>query len=73
MAKYRKKVKEVEATQWQQGGDHPSVYIKADGAFIDTKHGPQLVRSGDWIIVGLDGDPYPCSDELFQELYEPVN
>ncbi len=72
MAKYRKKVKEVDAIQWQQGGDHKDVYITAAGAFIDTKHGPQLVRSGDWIITGLDGDPYPCSDELFHELYEPV-
>ena len=27
---------------------------------------------GDWVIKGLAGEFYPCSDEVFQKTYEEV-
>jgi hypothetical protein len=31
-----------------------------------------LVRDGDWIIRGLQGEFYPCRSEVFEATYEAV-
>lgn len=30
------------------------------------------VRVGDWIIVGIQGEAYPCDPDVFTDTYEPV-
>ena len=27
---------------------------------------------GDYIVRGIDGEPYPCKPDIFQKTYEPV-
>ena len=30
------------------------------------------VSDGDWIIIGIKGECYPCKDEIFTATYDPV-
>ena len=40
---------------------------------IGTLESPNhLVTPGDWIITGVQGEMYPCKDEIFRLTYEPV-
>jgi hypothetical protein len=39
---------------------------------IKTLEGRMLVRPGDWIIRGIQGEIYPCRDDIFRATYEPV-
>lgn len=39
---------------------------------IDTLEGTMVAGDGDWIIRGVQGEFYPCKDEIFVETYEPV-
>jgi hypothetical protein len=40
--------------------------------WIDTLEGGHIVCPGDWIIRGVQGEFYPCKDEIFKLTYEPV-
>ena len=31
-----------------------------------------VVDETDWVILGVRGEWYPCTDEIFQATYEPV-
>lgn len=46
------------------GGD--DVYM------IRTLEGPLKVSHGDWIIIGVKGEKYPCKPDIFEATYEPV-
>lgn len=39
---------------------------------IDTLEGTMKAGIGDWIIKGVNGEFYPCKDEIFQKTYEFV-
>ena len=39
---------------------------------IDTLEGQMKARPGDWIILGVRGEQYPCRDDIFRETYEEV-
>jgi hypothetical protein len=34
--------------------------------------GAQVVREGDWIITGIQGEFYPCKPDIFAATYDPV-
>lgn len=74
MPKFRKKPIIVEAIQWHIGKEIKGVYFDTDkfGYFVDTPEGPSKVSEGDWIIVGIAGERYPCRDDIFQVTYDPV-
>lgn len=39
----------------------------------DDQHGTWvMMKEGDWVIRGIKGEFYPCTDEIFQATYEPV-
>lgn len=42
------------------------------GWIIDTLEGAMKATPGDWIIRGVNGEFYPCKDEIFLKTYEPV-
>ena len=76
MAKYRKVPVVIEATQFHQLGDHPSV--RADersptgfsmGTLENVAFGHE-VTPGDWIITGVKGEQYPCKPDVFAATYE---
>lgn len=74
--KYRKRPVVIEATQFNDLGDHPAV--KADSrsptgfAMHTLEHTAILheVTPGDWIITGIAGEQYPCKPDIFAETYE---
>lgn len=82
--RYRKKPVEIDAEQfvpdkpiaeWPQGV-MPQTAQMSNGMLYAIWDEEQkcLVRvnPGDWIITGVKGEKYPCSDEVFQRTYEPV-
>lgn len=74
MAKYRKKPVVIEAEQWH-GGDPPlsGMVLDEDGNYvIETLEGKMRVRDGDWRLIGVEGEKYPCKDSVFQKTYEAV-
>lgn len=82
MAKYRKKPVTIEAFRLgEQGKPTPapewfgsprSDRITNDGIIIPTLEGDMLARWGDWIIKGVQGEIYPCKNEIFRMTYEEV-
>jgi len=44
----------------------------ADHGWIETLEGGHIVCFGDWIIVGVKGEKYPCKPDIFAATYEPV-
>ena len=42
---------------------------------IRTGGGPNdsmTIHPGDWIITGVQGEKYPCKDDIFRLTYEPM-
>ena len=39
---------------------------------IKTLEGTMEATAGDWIIKGIQGEIYPCKDDIFQQTYEKV-
>ena len=41
--------------------------------YIDTLEGKHHVSIGDYIILGVTGELYPCKPDIFAQTYEPVS
>lgn len=39
---------------------------------IETLEGTMKGNAGDWLIRGVEGELYPCKDEIFRKTYAPV-
>ncbi len=39
---------------------------------IITLEGTMTGEVGDWLITGVNGEKYPCKDDVFQKTYDPV-
>lgn len=86
MSRWRKKPIVIEAVQEPINKDYtrefPSwlmaavlagtVYETDDGVFIKTLEGNMKVSPGDWIIMGVQGELYPCKPDIFEATYEPA-
>lgn len=46
---------------------------KGHQLFVETGSGAQIVRPGDWVIQGVEGEMYPCVDSVFQKTYRPAS
>jgi len=81
--RYRKKPVEIEARQLIGGeGGEPARTLAAwcggwiGGSFtephivIPTLEGEMRATVGDWIIRGVQGEFYPCRDDIFRATYE---
>lgn len=40
---------------------------------IHTLEGDMKAMPGDWIIVGIRGERYPCKPDIFDETYERID
>ena len=40
---------------------------------IDTLEGILKGNAGDWLITGVEGEQYPCRDDIFRKTYEPAD
>ena len=61
MAKFRKKPVIIDAVQLK------------DRCEIKTMEGKLYGEIGDWLIIGVEGEKYPCGDAIFRKTYEPVD
>lgn len=61
MALYRKKPVVIEAVQLTRA------------ITVHTLEGDMKANVGDWLITGVNGEQYPCRDEIFKKTYEPVD
>lgn len=87
-AKFRKKPVVIEAMTYdgtqdgmkavldwinQNGGSAKrGVWPQGPVIFIETLEGAMAALSGDWIIKGVQGEFYPCKNDIFEQIYEPA-
>lgn len=75
MATFKKRPVIVKAVQWHPGKKIAGVvdFNPIFGvAYIDTLEGRMAVEPNSWIITGVNGEKYPCKDEIFRKTYDPV-
>ena len=81
--KYRKKPVEIEAIQWDGNNTFEvrefcdfGCDSVSDGRYkviiIETLEGKMAARKGDYIIKGVNGELYPCKQDIFEKTYEVV-
>lgn len=84
MTLYRKKPVVIEAVQWtgdnvgdimrftEQVPDRTLEFL--DGGFIkiETLEGTMTANPGDYIIMGIKSEFYPCKPDIFKETYEKL-
>lgn len=84
MKKYRKKpvvIQAVQITDSTFDAPHPNdehikgvVYDPINRvAIVKTLEGTMKGEIGDWLIVGIKGEVYPCKSDIFEATYEPVS
>jgi hypothetical protein len=47
--------------------------VPAGFGLIPTLEGPHVVTPGDWIIIGINGERYPCKPDIFEKTYEALD
>ena len=52
-------------------GRWPLKYV-GQSLIIPTLEGDHEARPGDWIIMGIKGEIYPCKPDIFEQTYEAV-
>ena len=55
------------AVKWCGGKKGPD-----GGVYIDTLEGRMYASTGDYIIIGVNGEFYPCKPDIFEKSYESV-
>lgn len=56
---------------WAEGGKR-AVRIEENSLYIQTLEGEMRADLGDWIVMGVQGEIYPCKPDIFEETYQPA-
>ena len=85
MARFRKRIAEVEAVQWTgynwdemcAFANSPNVMVRAERSpggtvMVPTLEGAVEAGVGDWIVKDRDGTLSACGGNSFEAAYEPV-
>ncbi len=80
--KFKKKPIIIDAIQWKGnnvnevamlgGATEYEECFTEDYLIIHTLEGEMKANKGDWVIKGVNGELYPCKDDIFQKTYEKV-
>ena len=83
--KYRKKPIIIYASQWSGDFDpfindfsdyalyvSRRIKLKDKKLIIETLEGVMTADISDWIIIGVNGELYPCKDDIFKKTYDKV-
>lgn len=82
MAKFVKKPVTIDAVQWTGDNveeisaffNNPEIWVvESSNLVIYTQDGDVTASAGDWIILGVEGQFYPCKPDAFAATYDPVN
>ena len=64
----------VEVANWiNAGGGSAGVPFAEPCLYVQTLEGTMRADIGDWIIRGVQGEFYPCTSDIFEATYEPVD
>lgn len=79
MGKFQKRPVIVDAEQWFPGRDIDGVEEQPSSepdeetvGIVRTLEGDMIAQPGDWIITGVEGEKYPCKNDIFKKTYEPA-
>lgn len=62
----------LEVMKWMYGG-HQDVEVGEEGKIvIETLEGDITASPGDYIIMGVQGEFYPCKPDIFIQTYDEV-
>ncbi|MDD3962547.1 MAG: hypothetical protein PHT77_11890 [Bacteroidales bacterium] len=67
--KYRKKPVIVEAELYKPGLED-GIDKLTNKPYIKTLEGNHIITQGDWVIIGVKGERYPCKPDVFEMTYE---
>jgi len=86
--KFRKKPVVIEANQFETNNEPENVNMEfivkwingnkgmarhdSTDIYIQTLEGEMKAGVGDWIIQGVNGEFYPCKNDIFKKTYELV-
>lgn len=80
--KYRKKVL-IEAEQFDGSSELMKRYgiheanvpamVTDLNLYLPTKEGDMVIKQGDWITTGVDGEHWVIADDIFRRTYERVD
>lgn len=83
MPKFRKKPVVIEAIQWTGENKEEllefcnslNTYETKDDTtiIINTLEGDMVLSKDAWLIRGVQGEFYPCKDDIFRATYEPLD
>ena len=62
-----------EAFKWHSFRKKPVIIQAAQLEFpviVVTLEGEMKGNKGDWLIIGVNGEIYPCRDDIFMKTYE---
>lgn len=45
----------------------------SEAIIVKTLEGEMLASPGDWLILGVKCEVYPCKDDIFRASYDPVD
>lgn len=78
--KYIKNPIPIEALQWNGGNKDEilsfigeSAEIRGGSLYIKTLEGDMFAPIGSYIIKGVNGEFYPCREDIFEKTYEEVS
>jgi hypothetical protein len=58
---------------YDKGGFIFGVWVEERrGITVPTLEGSLFAGPDDWIIQGIQGEFYPCKDDIFKATYEPI-
>lgn len=64
----------AECGDMASGKPHPFKYPDGTvGLAIHTLNGTMNAKEGEWIIRGVNGELYPCADDIFRKTYESAD
>lgn len=49
-----------------------NIKVFGENVYITTLEGQMCTRCGDYIIIGVAGEPYPCKPDIFEMTYDEV-
>lgn len=79
--KYIKNPIPIEAIQWDGNNveevvnfiGKDSAEVRGGSLYIKTLEGDMLATIGSYIIKGVNGEFYPCREDIFKKTYEEVS
>ncbi len=64
---------EYEPGKWRKRPVVVTAQRMREGFTVETMEGTMTGKPGDWLITGINGEQYPCDDEIFRKTYEAAS